>query len=256
LRVGRGASRKNRQIRPAKVAQTAADGRVKASYPGFRAPKKVATVAASYGSSGNPSSRNKVLLMKKIIIGTIVAVSLSAIAAASATAQVANSPQYAQLKSPSAQSTEKLDMSAVPALDRNKVQRVQSALRAKGFDPGPLNGVVGAKTKEAVQKFQDRFGIKATGTIDNQTLFALGVVGDKSAAVEEEPRPEPKQPRNKAHRASTNSPQSARRSIYSGARSRSRWCALYRNGSQSCGFSTLQQCQATVSGVGGSCQSE
>jgi peptidoglycan hydrolase-like protein with peptidoglycan-binding domain len=192
--------------------------------------------------------------MNRTVIGTIAAVSLSVIAAASATGQVANSPQYAQLKSLSAQAIEKLDMSAVPDLDRNKVRKVQNALRAKGFDPGSINGVVGAKTKEAVKKFQDRFGIKATGTIDNQTLFALGVVGDKSAAVEEEPRAEPKQPRKKAHRASTNSANRGRRSISSGAGSHTRWCALYRNGSQNCGFSSLQQCRATISGIGGSCQ--
>jgi hypothetical protein len=202
--------------------------------------------------------------MKKIVLVTIAAVSLSAIAATSAPAQRAHSAQYtqltqyAQLKSPSAQSIEKLDMSAVPELDRKKVRRVQNALRAKGFDPGPLNGVIGAKTKVAIQKFQDRFGIKATGTIDNQTLFALGVVGDKSAAVEEEtrPRPEPKQPRSKAQRAPTNSPKTPRRSTSSGARGSPHWCANYNNGSSNCGFYTFQQCLAAVSGVGGSCQPE
>jgi peptidoglycan hydrolase-like protein with peptidoglycan-binding domain len=202
--------------------------------------------------------------MNKIVLVTIAAVSLSVIAAAPAPGQVANSPryaqptQYAQLKSPSAQSIDKLDMSAVPDLDRKKVRRIQAALRAKGFDPGPLNGVVGAKTKVAIQKFQDRFGIKATGTIDNQTLFALGVVGDKSATVEEEarPRPEPKQPRTKAHRAPTNSPKTSRRSTSSGARGGPHWCANYNNGSSNCGFYTFQQCLAAVSGVGGSCQAD
>jgi len=35
------------------------------------------------------------------------------------------------------------------------------------------------------------------------------------------------------------------------------WCAVYggsMSGSSNCGFKTLQQCMATVSGVGGSCQ--
>ncbi len=32
------------------------------------------------------------------------------------------------------------------------------------------------------------------------------------------------------------------------------WCALYSNGSRNCGFSTMDQCRATVSGVGGFCQ--
>ena len=121
--------------------------------------------------------------MKNIVLATIAAVSLSAIAATPAPAQRAYSPQYAQLKSPSAQSIEKLDMSAVPDLDRDKARRVQSALRAKGFDPGSIDGRVGAETKAAVKKFQDRYGIKATGTIDNQTLFALGIVNGQPAAA-------------------------------------------------------------------------
>jgi hypothetical protein len=179
--------------------------------------------------------------MKNIVLVTIAAVSLSATAATSASAQRAHSPQYAQLKSPSAQSIEKLDMSAVPDIDRDKARRVQSALRAKGFDPGPIDGRIGAETKVAVKKFQDRYGIKATGTVDNQTLFALGVVGDQSAAVEEEtrPRPEPKQ-----------------RSTSSGARGSPRWCANYYNGSRNCGFYTIEQCRAAVSGVGGSCEAD
>ena len=32
-----------------------------------------------------------------------------------------------------------------------------------------------------------------------------------------------------------------------------KWCAAYRNGSNNCGFTTIEQCQASVSGVGGSC---
>jgi hypothetical protein len=32
-----------------------------------------------------------------------------------------------------------------------------------------------------------------------------------------------------------------------------KWCANYRNGGSNCGFTTFEQCQATVSGVGGFC---
>jgi hypothetical protein len=36
-----------------------------------------------------------------------------------------------------------------------------------------------------------------------------------------------------------------------------RWCAVYSgdgSGGSNCGFVTLEQCRATVSGIGGSCQ--
>jgi len=33
-----------------------------------------------------------------------------------------------------------------------------------------------------------------------------------------------------------------------------KWCAAYRNGSTNCGFITIEQCRASVSGVGGTCE--
>jgi Putative peptidoglycan binding domain len=195
--------------------------------------------------------------MKKIVIGTIAAVSLSVLAATSAAGQGANPLQFAQLKIPTGRSIETLNMSAVPDIDRNKVRQVQNVLKTKGFDPGPLNGVVGEKTKEAVQQFQDRFGIKATGAIDNQTLFALGVVGGSKAAaveIEQRPQPEPKKPSKKKPSASKKTAKSSGRDTNKGARKPSHWCADYANASENCGFTSLQQCRASVSGAGGSCR--
>jgi hypothetical protein len=34
----------------------------------------------------------------------------------------------------------------------------------------------------------------------------------------------------------------------------SEWCAVYRSGSENCGFATQAQCQGTVSGTGGFCR--
>ena len=198
--------------------------------------------------------------MKKIVIGTIAVMSFSVLAATSAAGQGVNPLQYAQLKIPTGRSIESVDMSAVPDLDRNKVRQVQNVLKTKGFDPGPLNGEVGEKTKEAVLKFQERFGIKATGTIDNQTLFALGVVGDKSAAVEKEqpPKPEPKKSSDKKaskkkSSASKKAAKNSGRNANKGAGKTSSWCAEYSNGSQNCGFTSIQQCRASISGAGGTC---
>jgi len=63
-------------------------------------------------------------------------------------------------------------MDAVPNLDQEAIKKVQDALKSKGFDPGPIDGVVGPRTREAVRRFQDSYGIKADGQIDNQTLYA------------------------------------------------------------------------------------
>jgi len=98
-------------------------------------------------------------------LSTIAAVSLLAIATLPAAAQ---QPSQAQ------RFAETLNMDAVPNLDQEGIKKVQDALNKKGFDSGPVDGVAGPKTREAVRRFQDSYGIKATGQIDNQTLYALG----------------------------------------------------------------------------------
>ncbi len=100
--------------------------------------------------------------MKKLAIATIAAVSLLAGATLPAAAQQPSQGQQT------------LNMDAVPNLDQEAIKKVQDALKSKGFDPGPIDGVVGPRTREAVRRFQDSYGIKADGQIDNQTLYALG----------------------------------------------------------------------------------
>jgi peptidoglycan hydrolase-like protein with peptidoglycan-binding domain len=101
--------------------------------------------------------------VKGLVIATIAGASLAAIATFSATAQQ-STPQ----------DITKIDTQAVTSLNPDKIRVVQQALQSKGFDPGPIDGIVGPRTKEAVRNFQDRYGMNPTGEIDNQTLFALG----------------------------------------------------------------------------------
>ena len=68
-----------------------------------------------------------------------------------------------------------IDMSAIPTLTPDRVSKLQQALQQKGFDPGPIDGVLGPRTREAVRNFQEKYGISST-EIDNQTLYALGGV--------------------------------------------------------------------------------
>lgn len=57
------------------------------------------------------------------------------------------------------------------------VVSVQLALRALGFDPGPVDGVMGANTASALRKFQNSRGLPATGQMDAQTIDALKSLG-------------------------------------------------------------------------------
>ncbi len=53
---------------------------------------------------------------------------------------------------------------------------VQRALARRGYPIGPIDGVIGSRTRAALADFQDRSGIPPTGRIDEPTLCALDLV--------------------------------------------------------------------------------
>jgi hypothetical protein len=61
------------------------------------------------------------------------------------------------------------------------VKEVQQALKDKGYDPGPVDGVMGAKTKEALKSFQSASNLPATGSLNAQTADKLGVQSNGAA---------------------------------------------------------------------------
>ena len=58
-----------------------------------------------------------------------------------------------------------------------RVAALQVGLRAHGFDPGPIDGVRGQLTTNALLRFQKAHGIKATGLVGRGTRRALRVRG-------------------------------------------------------------------------------
>lgn len=58
-------------------------------------------------------------------------------------------------------------------LSREEVRKAQQALKAEGFDPGPLDGIVGPLTRTAVRRFQKLNRIRVTGTLDRSTRDRL-----------------------------------------------------------------------------------
>lgn len=66
-----------------------------------------------------------------------------------------------------------LVFAAQTSTEENKA--IQQALKDKGYDPGPIDGVVGPKTRAAVKKFQSDNDLQATGQLDEKTLDKLNV---------------------------------------------------------------------------------
>jgi hypothetical protein len=54
-----------------------------------------------------------------------------------------------------------------------RVRSVQVQLMFRGFNPGPIDGDLGNRTRRALRLFQERIGLGVTGEIDDRTVEAL-----------------------------------------------------------------------------------
>ena len=52
-------------------------------------------------------------------------------------------------------------------------KKIQLALKNNGFDPGPIDGKIGPKTRKAITNFQKAKGLKADGDITDETWKSL-----------------------------------------------------------------------------------
>jgi peptidoglycan hydrolase-like protein with peptidoglycan-binding domain len=60
---------------------------------------------------------------------------------------------------------------------QTEVRAVQEALRAKGYEPGRIDGVLGRKTASALKAFQNAEQLPVTGQVTPETRTKLGVEG-------------------------------------------------------------------------------
>src|SRR5690349_7812236 len=60
------------------------------------------------------------------------------------------------------------------------IERAQQALKQAGHDPGPIDGVMGARTRAALEAYQKQQGLEASGQLDPATAAKLGGAGDQS----------------------------------------------------------------------------
>ena len=60
------------------------------------------------------------------------------------------------------------------------IKSVKEALKAKGLNPGPINGTMDSQTQQAIRDFQKTNNLRVTGEVDEQTAAKLGVtIGQK-----------------------------------------------------------------------------
>ena len=61
------------------------------------------------------------------------------------------------------------------APDGDLAAEVQSALAKRGYHPGPVDGELGAQTRNAITEFQTEHGFEPTGHLNARLLSALGI---------------------------------------------------------------------------------
>jgi peptidoglycan hydrolase-like protein with peptidoglycan-binding domain len=107
--------------------------------------------------------------MNKFLLGLMASAAIAIPAVAQTTPP---GPQTEQSQPPSAAPSQG-DMSP-QSLSREQVMELQNALKAKGYDVGPADGVWGPNTASALRSFQDKQGLSG-GQLNSQTLSALGI---------------------------------------------------------------------------------
>lgn len=60
-------------------------------------------------------------------------------------------------------------------MTRSKIREIQKALKIKGFDPGPIDGIIKRQTMAAVNRFQVSSGLAKSNYLTIDTVKALGV---------------------------------------------------------------------------------
>jgi peptidoglycan hydrolase-like protein with peptidoglycan-binding domain len=58
-------------------------------------------------------------------------------------------------------------------LTKDRIQLAQERLKAEGFDPGPVDGVLNSRTEAAIREYQQKKGIPVSGALDEETMREL-----------------------------------------------------------------------------------
>ncbi|HUP37520.1 MAG TPA: peptidoglycan-binding domain-containing protein [Candidatus Limnocylindria bacterium] len=66
-------------------------------------------------------------------------------------------------------------MAQEPAPAPRFIREAQRTLRELGYQPGPVDGIAGPKTKEALARYQRSERIQVTGRLDPETMARLDI---------------------------------------------------------------------------------
>lgn len=109
----------------------------------------------------------------RVPAGTTTAPAPAAPPPAAAAQAVPDSDVAAVAPPPAAAAQATPDPSAAAQMSSTAVREMQGRLRAMGFNPGPVDGIVGPLTENAAQQYRRARGLEATGAVDGSLLAQL-----------------------------------------------------------------------------------
>ena len=95
---------------------------------------------------------------------------------------VVSSPPTQPAAAPAVPSPEEVESSL--GLGRGARRMVQAGLSSLGYEPGPSDGLFGARTREAIRRYQGEKGFEATGYLRAEESQALVAVGEEAARAQ------------------------------------------------------------------------
>jgi peptidoglycan hydrolase-like protein with peptidoglycan-binding domain len=63
---------------------------------------------------------------------------------------------------------------AAASLSEEQIKQAQQKLKAEELYQGEIDGIAGPQTHDAIEAFQKKHGLKQTGSLDQETMNALG----------------------------------------------------------------------------------
>lgn len=70
---------------------------------------------------------------------------------------------------------QKSQQPGIAGMSSEDIKKAKEALKAKGLNPGPIDGKMDSKTQQALREFQKANNLPVTGVLDQKTAEKLGI---------------------------------------------------------------------------------
>lgn len=98
-------------------------------------------------------------------------------------------PERIEPKSPPLGQQKGLEQPGMAGASTEDIRKLEQALQAKGYNPGPVDGIMDKQTQDALREFQKKNNLAVTGNVDKETAAKLGIQWGTTSRSPGEPAP-------------------------------------------------------------------